>query len=349
MNPIHPLLDRGYLPDPVIRFGIRRLLAQRLRQEQATDAAAVRQRKAAFVEELSSSPIALHTDAANEQHYEVPTELYLAVLGKYMKYSSGYWPEGVKDIDGSELAMLELSAERAGLSDGQEILELGCGWGSMTLFMAERFPGSRITAVSNSSTQRQHILSQAKARGLENLEVLTRDMNDFDIDRRFDRIVSIEMFEHMRNYQQLFARVARWLKDDGFCFVHVFCHKDVAYPFEDRGDGDWMARYFFTGGQMPSFDLFEHFQDDVEMVESWKVSGEHYSRTSEAWLERMDQNEKELAPLFEKTYGEEAKKFWVYWRVFFMSCAELFGYRGGEEWLVGHYLFRRRQVAERAA
>ena len=333
----------------MIRYGIRRLLRQRLRQEQADRPESVQERKLAFVDELKRSPVALHTEAANEQHYEVPTELYQRVLGKYLKYSSGYWPQGVDDIDGSELAMLELSAQRAGLANGQEILELGCGWGSMTLYMAERFPGSRITAVSNSSTQREYILGQARERGLDNLEVLTRDMNVFDIDRRFDRIVSIEMFEHMRNYEELFGRVAGWLKDDGRCFVHVFCHKDVAYPFEDRGDGDWMARYFFTGGQMPSFDLFEHFQRDVELVESWRVSGEHYSRTSEAWLERMDANEETLRPLFDKTYGDQAQRFWVYWRVFFMSCAELFGYRGGDEWLVGHYLFRRRQAAEKAA
>jgi cyclopropane-fatty-acyl-phospholipid synthase len=350
MKPIYPLLDRGLLPDSVIRFGIRRLLAQRLRQEEVDQPAAVARRKRAFVEALEKSPIALHTDAANEQHYEVPTEFYQQVLGKYLKYSSGYWPRGVDDIDGSERAMLELSAERAGLADGQEILELGCGWGSMTLYMAETYPKARITAISNSATQRRHILGQAAERGLDNLEVITCDMNDFDTEQRFDRIVSIEMFEHMRNYRELFARVARWLKEDGYCFVHVFCHRDAAYPFEDRGGGDWMARYFFTGGQMPSFDLFEHFQEDVEMLESWKVSGEHYSRTSEAWLERMDANADALRPLFVQTYGDQARRFWVYWRVFFMACAELFGWRGGDEWLVGHYLFRRRrQVAEKAA
>jgi cyclopropane-fatty-acyl-phospholipid synthase len=270
----------------------------------------------------------------------VPAEFYRAVLGPNLKYSSGYWPEGVKTLEASERAMLDLTAERAQLQDGQDVLELGCGWGSLSLYMAQKFPNSRITAISNSRSQKTFIDAQAEARGLRNLEVTTADMRDFDTQHRFDRIVSVEMFEHMRNYQELLRRIARWSKPDALLFVHIFTHSRYAYPFEVRDDSDWMAKHFFTGGQMPSDDLLFSFQNDMRVVGHWRMSGTHYQRTSEAWLEKMDQNRQAVRELFAQVYGAgEATKWMVRWRIFFLSCAELFGYRGGEEWLVSHYLF----------
>ncbi len=341
MQWIWTLLERDMLPDAWIRFGIRRLLAGRLKAEHAGDPQSIQRKKERLVESLKSGPIAVHTQDANDQHYEVPTSFYQLVLGRHLKYSSGYWPEGVTELDESEKVMLELSTERADLRDGQQVLELGCGWGSWTLFMAERFPASKIVAVSNSGGQRRHILEQAEQRGLGNIEVITADINVLELDRRFDRIVSIEMFEHMRNYELLFAKVASWLKDDGCCFVHVFCHKEIAYPFEVRGAGDWMAKYFFTGGMMPSYDLFMHFPQHLKVAESWLESGTHYQKTSEAWLAEMDANMPAIKPILEQTYGDQALRFKVFWRVFFMACAELFGYRGGSEWGVAHYRFEK--------
>lgn len=338
------LLERDLIPDPLIRIGIRRLLAQRLKQESADDPAVVEARKRELVEELRRGAVAVHTDDANDQHYEVPTELYEQILGRHLKYSSGYWPDGLdglENLDESERLMLELSTDRAQLRDGQQILELGCGWGSWTLFMAERFPNSHVTGVSNSAGQRRHILAQAEARGLTNVDILTKDVNELELGSQFDRVVSIEMFEHMRNYERLFEKVASWLKPDGRCFVHVFCHKEVAYPFEVRGAGDWMARYFFTGGMMPSVDLFERFPRHLRVAKTWVESGTHYQKTSEAWLAKMDRNMAAVEPILRRTYGDEHRKFKVFWRVFFMACAELFGYRGGDEWKVAHYLFER--------
>ena len=327
------LLTRDLLPDGVIRLGIRRLLAERLAEERRTD-------RRQFVEGLRESPIALSVDKANEQHYEVPTEFFELVLGRHLKYSSGFWRAGVRELDAAEAAMLALSAERADLQDGQDILELGCGWGSMTLWAAERFPRSRIVAVSNSQTQQDFIRARALDCGLDNIELRRADMNDFEIDRRFDRVISIEMFEHMRNYQDLLRRIAGWLKPEGRLFVHIFCHKDHSYPFEVRDAGDWMARYFFTGGIMPSADLLPQFNDSLRVEQQWMISGEHYARTAEAWVENMDARRERVLPILRDTYGsEQARRWWVYWRVFFLACAELFGYRDGKEWQVAHYRF----------
>jgi cyclopropane-fatty-acyl-phospholipid synthase len=343
------LLERDWLPDSLIRFGIRRLLAQRLRDERKATPEAQQAHLMALVERLRESPVAIATREANEQHYEVPSAFYERVLGRHLKYSSCYFKPGVTRLDDAEAAMLELTCERAQLRDGEDVLELGCGWGSLTLWMAEHFPGSRITAVSNSRTQKQFIDARAAERGLRNVEVITCDANvlDFPPERQFDRVVSVEMFEHMRNYETLLGRVAGWMRPGATLFVHIFTHKEFAYPFEVQGDGngpgDWMSRYFFTGGLMPSDDLLLYFQRDLVLRNHWHIPGVHYQKTAEAWLDNMDRHRESILPLFAETYGAYvARKWWVYWRVFFMSCAELWGYRGGEEWLVSHYLFTRR-------
>ena len=337
---IDALLEKNLLPDWAVRIGIRRLLAQRIRDESVGDPAT---RLGEYVNDLKCRPIAEDTRAANEEHYEVPTRFFQRCLGRRLKYSGCYFQGGSESLDEAEEAMLALYVQRGQIQDGQEILELGCGWGSLSLYLAERFPGSRITGVSNSRTQKEHIDSEARRRGLSNLKIITCDMNTFDIDAgRFDRVVSVEMFEHMKNYQALMAGIARWLKPGGMLFVHIFTHKRLAYHFVAKDDSDWMARYFFTGGQMPSHDLLMQFQERLSLVSDWTVNGTHYQRTAEAWLRNMDSNRGEIMPLFRETYGpENADKWWSYWRVFYMSCAELWGYRGGEEWIVSHYLFRK--------
>ncbi|MBU6182191.1 MAG: cyclopropane-fatty-acyl-phospholipid synthase family protein [Verrucomicrobia bacterium] len=344
MIPLDDLLAKNLLPDAVVRLGIRNLLAKKLREEDRGDAVAQAEALAAFVGELKQSPIAVKTAAANEQHYEVPTEFFQLVLGPRMKYSSGYWPREDTTFAESEEAMLALTCQRAELADGMDILELGCGWGSLTLWMAEKFPGSRITGVSNSATQRAHIEAEAARRGFSNVRIVTADMNVFEAgDGAFDRVVSVEMFEHMKNYRLLMAKVARWLRPGGKLFVHIFTHREFAYHFEGKDPSDWITRYFFEGGTMPSDDLLLYFQEDLAIESHWRVCGTHYQRTSEAWLEKMDANSRAITPILEKTYGpENAAKWRAYWRVFFMSCAELWGFRGGNEWLVSHYLFSKK-------
>jgi cyclopropane-fatty-acyl-phospholipid synthase len=337
------LAEGGLLPDPVLRWGIRRLLRQRLGDEGQGGPEATAERLRRWVEACRTGPIAIETDAANAQHYRVPPEFFVRVLGPRLKYSCALFPPGVDELGAAEEAMLALTAERARLGDGQEILELGCGWGSLTLWMAERYPRARILAVSNSPDQRAFIEARARERGLGNVEVVTADVNRFATDRIFDRVVSVEMFEHLRNYEEAMARVAGWLKPGGLFFVHIFVHRQLAYAFEARDASDWMSRHFFTGGQMPSDDLLLHFQDALRILGRWRVSGEHYRKTSEAWLAKLDAARDEVLALFRREYGpDEAPRRLHRWRIFFLACAELFGFRRGGEWFVGHYLFERR-------
>ena len=338
------LAEKGLLPDAIIRLGIRRLCRQRLVGASNTNEALMEQEHAAWIDVLKESPIALVPEKANEQHYEVPPRLFELVLGDRLKYSSGLWPEGVSSLDESEVAMLKLTTDRAGLVDGQDVLELGCGWGSLTLYMAECFPKSKITAVSNSNDQRQFIEARCEERNLKNVEIITADMNDFETAKLFDRVISIEMFEHMRNYEKLLGRVNVWLKNKGKLFVHIFSHQKIAYPFEDNDDADWMAREFFSGGQMPSHRLLMSFPGQMKIEKDWRVSGTHYEKTSLAWLQKMDTNKAEVLELFKKTYGEsEANSWFQRWRIFFMSCEVLFGFNRGSEWGVSHYLFAKPQ------
>ncbi|MGJ4754675.1 SAM-dependent methyltransferase [Leptospira kmetyi] len=343
MNWIYDLMEKDVFPDWLIRFRIRGLLADRLKQENKGSLEANQKHKIAYVDSLKKSPIAIHTKAANEQHYEVPAEFFKLVMGKHMKYSSGYWETPNVSFDESERRMLEITCQRAKIENGMSVLDLGCGWGSLSLYLAENYPKSKITGVSNSKSQKKYIDEQAKKRGLKNLTIVTADMNDFKISAKFDRLVSVEMLEHMKNYEKLFERFASFLKPKGLFFVHIFTHNRFPYAFEVIDDTDWMSRYFFTGGQMPSHDLFLYFQKDFQIQDQWVVNGNHYALTSEAWLNGMYQNREEVMRIFSETYGPgQALKWFVYWKVFFMACAELWKYKNGEEWIVSHYLFSKR-------
>jgi len=336
------LVEQNKVPDFLLRKGIRNLLKQRLADENKGNVEAQQAHLTALIDQLKASPIAVNTADANQQHYEVPTEFYQYCLGKNLKYSSGYWKPGVADIDTSEDDMLALTCQRAELTNGQHVLELGCGWGSLSLYMAAKFPQSSFKVVSNSRTQKLYIDEQARQRGIANLTVITADMNTFSIDEQFDRVVSVEMFEHMRNYTLLMKKVASHLKPDGKLFIHIFTHKEYAYLFEVKDETDWMSKYFFTGGIMPSDDLMFYFNDDLVVEQHWHVNGTHYGKTSEAWLKNMDDHKAQILPLFEQTYGKEnAVKWWVYWRLFYMACAELWNYNNGNEWMVSHYLFHK--------
>ncbi|RYU63105.1 class I SAM-dependent methyltransferase [Methylolobus aquaticus] len=332
------LMERGLLPETAIRAGIRRLLRQRL-AELAREGTDGQQR---LLKALSSGPIAVHTDTANAQHYEVPATFFEHVLGPHLKYSSGFWPEGIGGLAAAESAMLKLSCDHAAIENGMDVLELGCGWGSLTLWMAQQYPEARIVAMSNSDSQRRWIDAQAAGLGLSNIECLTADINDFDCDRAFDRIISVEMFEHARNYRLLLQQVAGWLRPKGKLFVHVFAHRDWAYRFGAESTDDWMGRYFFTGGTMPSHALLPTLAAPHLTLEGeWRLNGQHYQRTLEAWRQQHEEHRNRILPVFRAVYGTDAQRWWQRWRIFFIACSELFGYRNGEEWGVSHYRFAR--------
>jgi len=331
MNLIDKTIESGKVPDEALRAGIRLSCRTRLLTEGRKGAA----RRSSFVADRTRGPLAVRADAANAQHYEVPAAFFAKVLGPRLKYSSCLWEPGTTTLAAAEEAMLALTCERAGLVDGMDILELGCGWGSLTTWMAEHYPSSRILALSNSAPQRATI----EARGHANVEVQTADITDWSTDRTFDRVVSVEMFEHLRNYGLLFQRIASWLRPDGKLFVHVFSHKQYAYLY----DHGWMARRFFTGGTMPSHDLFTEFDDHLVREQRWLVDGTHYAKTSEAWKQNLDAHAAELFPVMTDTYGAGHEHAWLAdWNVFFLACAELFGFREGQEWAVTHHLFARR-------
>lgn len=344
-------IEQGFVPDALTRLAIRGLCRMRLRAGRDDAVAADSAARGAFLASLREGPLAPVPEKANEQHYELPSGFFASVLGPRLKYSCCYWPSDTWTLAEAEEAALALTCERAQLDNGQDILELGCGWGSLSLWMAERYPASRITAVSNSVSQRRFIEAQQTRRGLTNLRVLTADMNDFapssansnasGHDGRFDRVISVEMFEHMRNYELLLGRIASWLRPDGRLLVHLFCHRLLAYPFETTGAANWMGRYFFTGGIMPSADLLRRFDQHLCVVRDWTWSGVHYQRTAEAWLANLDAQRDEVRQVLETAYGTAAARRWLRrWRVFFLAVAEMFGYRRGREWQVRHYLMQ---------
>lgn len=341
----HTLLDRalgaGVVPGPVLLAGVRRSLRSRLKRERLGGVEAQEERLEALVEEMSTGPIAEMVEAANDQHYEVPPEFFRLILGPRLKYSSCLWTGDSDTLERAEERMLELTCARAGIEDGMEVLDLGCGWGSFTLYAAERFPGCRITAVSNSSGQRRSIEAEAKRLGLDNIEVITADVNGFDPKRRFDRVVSVEMFEHMRNWKELLGRVSAWLEPKGRVFIHIFSHRTLAYRYEEN----WASNRFFAAGTMPSHDLMLRFQQHLEVERRWAVSGNHYARTLDAWLEKLDANRAEARRILGQVKsGRDAAQAFAIWRVFLIAARETWAFGNGEEWIVSHYLLKPREA-----
>ena len=334
--------ESGLVPDSVIRAGIRRLLDSKRKEIRSGNVEFAANTLNRFVALMNQSPVALVPHLANEQHYEVPAEFFENVMGEHLKYSCCFWPNDVCSLSEAEAAALELTVKRAGIEDGMAVLDLGCGWGSLSLWIAEQFPNATVHSVSNSRAQRDFIMRQVKARAIDNVTVTTADMNDFATTGKFDRVVSVEMFEHMRNYGELFRRIESWLKEDGRFFMHIFCHRTTPYEYIDKGPSDWMSRYFFSGGIMPSADLPLRFADHLVIDKRWHWNGQHYERTCDAWLEKMDAGKSEIMPILADSYGaENASLWWQRWRIFFMACAELFAWDEGNEWHVGHYLFRK--------
>jgi cyclopropane-fatty-acyl-phospholipid synthase len=336
------LLAKGLLPDFAVRLGIRSLLKKRLSDEVENDFDTNELNRKKLIQELKSSPIAIEVNKANDQHYMVPPEFYLNCLGEELKYSCCHW-EKAKSLDEAEQEMLDLTIQRAQIKDGDKILELGHGWGAVTLHMGKKFPNSRITAISNSKSQGDFILERARERKISNITIKTADVANMELEEKFDRVISVEMFEHMRNYEKLLRNINKWMNPNATLFVHIFTHKDRAYKFDVMDETDWMSKYFFSGGIMPSEHLLYNFQEDLVVENHWRVQGIHYAKTARAWLEKMDKNKNEILKIFNKHYSsKQSTKWFNFWRIFFMSCEELWRYKNGSEWFVGHYLFQKR-------
>ncbi|NIO15487.1 MAG: methyltransferase domain-containing protein [Deltaproteobacteria bacterium] len=336
------MAESGVLPDSLVRAGIRMMNRERLKMEGRGTIEDKRGRFKELIEKMDGSAVAPRPEMPNLQHYEVPADFFKIVLGKHLKYSCCYYPTGGETLDEAEEAMLRVTCERALIGEGMDILELGCGWGALTLWMAEMYPSSRVTALSNSASQREFIEGRCRELGIGNVRVVTADMNDFQTGETFDRVVSVEMFEHMRNYRELMRRISTWMRPGAYLFVHLFCHRLHAYTFEGEGDDNWMGNHFFTGGIMPSDGLLLNFQEHLALEEHWRMWGEHYRRTAEDWLANLDGGKDAIMPVLEATYGKgEASRWFHRWRIFFIACAELWGFRGGREWLVSHYRFRK--------
>lgn len=336
------MAEAGVFPDGLLRRGTRHLLRRRLRESVWGDSELRKQQENDLIDRLAAGPIAIAAHAANEQHYEVPAPFFERVLGPRLKYSCCYWDADARDLAAAEEAMLDLTTSRASIEDGMRILDLGCGWGSFSLWAAERFPKARILAMSNSRLQRDFIQARAAAQRLGNVRVQTANINDFDPGEEFDVVVSIEMMEHVRNHRALFERIASWLAPGGSAFAHIFCHRSHAYTYEIDDTTDWMAKNFFTGGMMPSESLFHHYQDHLVLREQWRVDGKHYHKTCDAWLERLDRSRDSVLRILADGYGREGVRWFHRWRLFFIACSELFAYRGGTEWFVAHYRWERR-------
>ena len=332
-------ISRGLIPDSLLRRGVRNQGRQRLQMMKNTD---LKQEYLTFLKQASSGEIAVHTDDANNQHYEVDSEFFQYCLGKNLKYSSCYWNDDTSSLDEAEDIMLDLYCKRAKIEDGMTILDVGCGWGSLSLYLAQKYPKSKITGVSNSNSQRKFIEKLGYERNLHNLNIVTKDINSFDTNKKFDRIISIEMFEHTKNSKILMDSINKWLAPDGLFFMHVFAHKYNPYYFDTEQKNAWMAKYFFTGGMMPNHDLFRDLESDLNYQKSWMLSGTHYEKTSNAWLEKMDSNKTKILELFRRNNSNSvAKKKFYFWRLFFIACAEIFGYDGGSEWIISHHLFKK--------
>ena len=335
----NPLLARGLIPDWILRRGVRSQGKERLNMMNKVDSA---KEYSKFINEASTGNIAVNTDDANNQHYEVDSEFFKYCLGKNLKYSCCFWDENTLDLDAAEDNMLEIYSQRAQITDGMSILDIGCGWGSLSLFLAQKYPKSEITGVSNSSSQKIFIDSVTSERNISNLNIITRDINDFRTEEKYDRILSIEMFEHTKNTKKLMNLINDWLNPNGLFFMHVFAHKENPYYFDRDQKNAWMAKYFFTGGMMPNHNLFKDLKSNLEYQKSWILSGEHYERTSNAWLDKMDQNKSKILSLFERSNSSSvAKRKFHFWRLFYIACAEIFGYDNGNEWVVSHHLFKK--------
>ena len=335
-NLVTKLIELGVIPELILRVAIKKLIQKRL-LEIPVNSEVRKSQKANFIEELQSSPIALSTKLANEQHYEVPPAFFQEIMGAHLKYSCGWFDKNTISLDEAEENMLQLYLERLDIKNNQKILDLGCGWGSFSLYAASKFPNSTFVAVSNSNDQIEFINNTATARSLENIKAIKQDMNNLSLDESFDRIISIEMFEHMRNYGALLKKLRSHLHNDGKMFVHIFTHRDHPYPYEVRGPSDWMSKYFFTSGLMPSHDIFSYFEEDLVVEQSWKINGSHYARTCNLWLENHYKNKKTILDIFIGHYPNP-RQWFVRWQLFFLACEKLFAYNGGREWFVSHYL-----------